>query len=164
MTKQLTFQITGKIADNGDVEFSDFIKQLDYFKKALIEVDRLVTKSESVYYRVVGLSYNSPATISLEAVPLSSDNDTSEIVINKFVEGIDLIQNSNVPPPGFDFITFQAYKKMTSMIGKSIGEISISNGHNPVYLPEALGTKINTMLGPDQIELGSVVSPVSLVK
>lgn len=68
-SKRLEIQIRGTDEDNGDVQFDEFIKQLETVKKTLNEIARVVSEGGSVYFRVIDLRHNSPASIVLEVAP-----------------------------------------------------------------------------------------------
>lgn len=153
--KRITLHLRGPDGDNGDVRFDDFIKQLNSVKHALSETERILSDQSSVYFKVVDLRHNSPASVVLEAVPVNGHGDNSQIVVNKFFSSLDDIERETAPS-GFDFNAFQAFKEMTSLIGKQLTEFSVSrNGDQPKILTSLAGN-VDRILGPDEYEMGSI--------
>lgn len=154
--RRITLRITGLDKDNGDVRFDDFIKQLGALKNALSETDRIVSNKTSVYFKVVDLRHNSPALVVLEAVPLKSQDDSSEVVVNKFFESLEEIDRG-VAPSGFDYESFQAFKEISSLFErKRLTEIAISRNGDQAKSLDTLSRKVDDILGPDEYEYGSV--------
>lgn len=84
---RLTLQIVGADEDNGNVRFDELIRQLDAFKDALYKTEEALGSEVSVYYRVIDLRHDSPATLVLEAVaPVSTPQ--FEVAENAFVESV----------------------------------------------------------------------------
>lgn len=160
--RQITFQIKGTDEDDGNVQFDDFIKQLTSIKKSLNEVERIVTKQRgsSIYYRVVDLRHFSPAAVVLEATPVEDGEDYSQEVLANFYSGVVAIQEKKQAPPNFDYHTLQALQEMTSLLGTKITEMVISVGYETtqetINVSTDFSKSIERMLGPDQLEVGSV--------
>ena len=65
---RITVTIEGSSKDNGHVRLTDFIKQLEAVRSSLKQTERVVTDSDSpnLYYRIVELTYSSPARVVIE--------------------------------------------------------------------------------------------------
>ncbi len=148
-SNRLKIQIVGRPEDNEDVRFDDFLNQLTAVKKALTEVDRVVTNGgESVYYRVVDLNHSSTAAVVLEAVPVNQQEaDNSEIVLEKFLTGISLIQAQKVAPDDFDYNVLQALKQITTPVGSKIAEMIFSSNGTSVPLSNGFAQSIDNLIG-----------------
>src|SRR5688572_222760 len=67
--RRIRIQVLGSREDKGHVRLSDFIRHLDLMRNALKQTERQITGEEgSVYWRIIDLSHNSPATVVLEEV------------------------------------------------------------------------------------------------
>ena len=153
---QITIQLQGSARDNGDVRFGDFIKQLSAVKKALGETDRVLSQTETVYYRVVDLRHNSPAQIVLEAVKRNDvEADNAAHVVDAFISGLSQIA-AGIAPDGFDYYALQSYKEMTNLIGKGLADFTVRQNGTAVSVSSAFGRNIDVILGPDRYEMGSV--------
>jgi hypothetical protein len=162
---RITFQLTGKDEDNGDLQFDEFIKQLGLVKKALNEVERVTTDSRNntVYYKVVNLTHSSPAAIELEAVPVKkSDKESGSqinyapIVVRNFFEGIKTIQTSKHYPSNFDYAALQAIREMTGLLGNSVTQITVKAEETLLTIDNNLPKYIDEIVGPDLLEAGSI--------
>ena len=157
--KQIELTLIGRIEDNGDVRFKEFIQQLDLIKKVLLETKSIVSAKRFVAFKVVNLSHNSPASIVVEAVPLSSEDERlTQTLVDKFFSSLDDIDN-DVFPSGFNYNTFEAYKKIPSLMNNNqIQEVrifkTIDYGH---YYPELkkFPEKINNIVGEDEYEIST---------
>lgn len=157
-SKRIAFQLQGMESDNGDVQFDEFIKQLTYVEKSLNEVDKAVTRSptETLFYRVVNLSHNSPAIIELEAIPLTEDNDTSELVVDRFISGLSQIYQEGTAPEDFDYEVLESFSSLTGLLGKTIRELTISTNGTKLPITTPISSTVNGILGTDVFEHGSV--------
>lgn len=154
--KRITLQIRGRDTDNGDVRFDDFIKQLGAVKSALTETGRVVSEKASVYFKVVDLRHASPASIVLEAVSISVRENMAEAIIEKFFASLDDIERG-IAPSGFDYEAFQAFKDMTTLLGKKkLTEIKVSPNGGASKSLEYLAHNVDQILGPDEYEIGSL--------
>lgn len=117
-SSRLFFRIRGLETEDGHIRFTDFVKQLDIFKKVLSAVDHVVADKTSGYFRVVDLKHESPALIVLEAVPIDSQVDNPKKVVDKFFTSLDDIEQG-IAPAGFDFPASQAFKNMASLVQKN---------------------------------------------
>lgn len=158
-SRRITVQMVGKEEDNGDVRFEDFIDQLTAVRDALLEVDRAISEEQAntVYFRVVDLKHSSPAAVVLEAVPIVKDNDNSEAVVQSFLGAIVQIQESVEAPKGLGYYPLQALKKVGVPLGsRKLTGVTISSNGTSIPLSSTLVEKVETVLGPDEIEYGSV--------
>ncbi|MGD0707407.1 MAG: hypothetical protein ABSA51_03025 [Anaerolineaceae bacterium] len=154
--KRITLRLTGLDEDGGDIRLNEFVLQLDILKKALTETQTILSEKNFAYFRIVDLRQNSPAAIVLEAVPLTTENESkTQSLIDKFFRSIDEIHHGKYPE-GFTKDTFDAYKDLTSLREKKkITEIVISrDGENPDHLYN-LSNNIEKIVGEDEFEAGS---------
>ncbi len=166
---QIRFQIEGLAKDNGDVQLEDFIKELENIKRALGEMERIVSGSENnLNYRIFELSHNSPTLIGLQAEPNPKklvDEKIPGEVVQRLIGGIRQIYYHEQPPVGYDFEAYQSITQLTSMVGSKFESIRISNStsNEDIYLTTPLEPKIETILGPDRVSYGSVTGRLELI-
>lgn len=152
--RRISLRIRGLDKNDGHVRFNDFIKQLDLVKKALAETDRIVSDKPSTDFNVVGLQHNSPASIVLEAVPFQISFDQSREVVRKFFSSFTDIL-AGAAPANFDFHALQAFRNITSLLGRKISELTVQHAdEKPIVLP-SLASYVDNILGPDEYEYGS---------
>lgn len=155
---RITIVINGKEEDGGDVRFDDFIKQLAAIRRTLSEVDEDISKSTkpSVYYRVVDLRHQSPATIELEGVSLREESEvTPELVLSSFVGGINAVQEGREPEVSFSYSTLQSIKELVSFVGDKVTGLTISQNGTSLALSKTISSQIDEILGQDRISSGS---------
>lgn len=162
MNKRISFRLVGRDEDGGHVRFDEFIKQLGAVRKALSETDRIVSEKSSVYFKVVGLQHNSPALIEIEAVSVGTQSNASHEVVKKFVNSLEEIKR-NKAPVGFDLPALQAFKEMTSLIGKGIQEFDVLHDENAAVSVPSLSHHVDEIVGPDEYETGSVTGTLEQI-
>lgn len=157
---RITLQIEGSPEDKGHPRLADLIKQLEIFQKALAQTERMVTGNEEreVYYRVVDLSHQSPATFVLEGVTLKpkSDKTLPAKTNSTFLKVLRQIKRGSVSED-VDASTLVCYKELTSPIIKNnLSKVNIKNGRGkPIELDTKFRDKIEKIIGDDELMAGS---------
>lgn len=158
MGRHIKVRLTGASGDEQHVRFSDFLGQFYALKVAFSNVERIISGNErpSVYFRVVNLSHNSPATVTLEAHDSEVDCDLSTNVVNKFFFGLQLIRDHKDVPREYDRATLESFKGIGATLRKHVTHIHISNDDVEIdYTPDMV-RRIDRLLGPESIEAGSI--------
>lgn len=153
--KRITLQIVGG-EDGREVGLGSFVRQLERFKKALSELDRVVTQKRSVIFRVVDLRHSSPAVIVVEANDLQPLYPVAERVVTRFFTSVDAIGRGQVPE-GFDTSALDAFFKLTAQVGKgrSISQLLVSHNGDAPHDMGAVNENASKILGPDRFEYGT---------
>jgi hypothetical protein len=155
---RITVVIEGTPEDNGKVRLTEFIKQLEAVKSSLKHTERLISGEQDpvLYYKIVELSYNSPATVVIEAastVPQGQyleDKTTKQLISN-------LRQvNRGRRPARVDLTALQSYQNLSSMLRQHVGKLEIKNGEKGVLIDRKFSTRIAKIIGPDELAEGSL--------
>lgn len=160
------FKITiqGEEAD-GSIRLADLLDQLNAVKATLNQVDAAVSgqKNPSLYYRVTGITMNSPATFEVEAVPTQrSSVSHSRNVVSKFSRDLKTVIAGKRPKEA-NLELLESYGALAQPMRKYIAQVSIQFDDQAVALPRNLGLKVDEILGPDQVELGSVIGSLDVI-
>lgn len=155
---RITVTIEGSTEDKGHVRLTEFIKQLEAVRSSLKQTERLVSNSDtpSLYYRIVELTYSSPARVVIE--PSSIDPNSGDLgirTVRKFVTNLRQVSNGRRPAQ-VDLSALQSYQNLTSMLRQHIGKVEIRNGDKPVVIDNKFAKRIAKIIGPDEIAEGSV--------
>ncbi len=158
--------IEGAPEDNGHVRLSDLLKQLDSFRNALKQTERLMRHDEraSVYYRVVAASHDSPLTLTLEAVADGDKAPLASAVVKKFFTSAALIRQRGMIPKDFDYPAAEAYREIVSPQHKYITKLLIENTKRKIAIDEKYEQKIVKAIGPDEFSEGSIAGTLDTVK
>ena len=100
---------------------------------------------------------NSPATFEVEAVSKARGSSYGRRVISKLDSDLrKVIAGKRPKETGLDLM--ESYRSLVLPMRKHVAEVSLQfdNGQ-PMELPRNLDMKVEDILGPDQIEEGSVV-------
>lgn len=158
MAKRITIRLTGSEKDGGDVRLSEFIEQLEAFKEALKQTERILSGSDqsSVYYKIVDLSHNSPATITLEAVSPRKALVSAAKVTGGLVSGLRGIRKKK-PPLNADLASLESYRKLAAQLQKNMRTIEVFEDPKKIVPIDQLFTeKVDQIIGPDSVAYGSV--------
>jgi len=149
-------EIAGIEEDHFDVRFGDFITKMQALKRALMETDRLVSKGRSVYYRIVDMTHNSPATVELEIVPTESTRNYSDQIAETFYTGLRMIQENHQAPEIFDGQALRAYRELAPVQDGKITNLRIYRNGDSISVFSTFAASIDVILGPDEYENGSI--------
>ena len=164
--KSSKFKITmkGEEAD-GSLRLADLIDQLNAFKQTLNQIDLAVSgqKTPSLYYRVTNITMNSPATFEVEAVSRSHGPSYGRRVISKLDRDLrKVIAGKRPKDTGLDLM--ESYRGLVLPMRKHVAEVSLQfEDEAPMDLPRNLDVKIEDILGPDQVEEGSVIGSLDVI-
>ncbi|MBX3641249.1 MAG: hypothetical protein KF888_12270, partial [Nitrosomonas sp.] len=159
------FKITLKGDEaNNSLRLGDLIDQLDALKNVLNHIDKRISdrKSPSLYYRITELSMNSPVTMEVEAVSKQKNDDHGSAVIKRFSD--DLLQViKGKRPYNADLELLESYKSLAKPLKKHILQFVLSVESQDIDIPRSLDSMIEDILGPDQIEYGSIVGSLDVI-
>lgn len=162
------FRITlkGDEADDS-LRLSDLIEQLNAVKAALNQVDIAITgnRGPSLYYRVTDITMNSPATFELEAVPTAKSRSRvhSRRVVSKLNRDLKTVISGKRPKEA-DLELLESYGALVQPMQRHVAQVSLQfDKDKSMDLPRNLGMKVEEILGPDQIEIGSVVGSLDVL-
>lgn len=160
----ITVHIKGSSEDAGKVRLMEFMEFLNSLKNCLKKVESNLTGKErsSLYYRIADLRTGS-ATVSLEAVQREAGPDIAVPVLEKFSDGLNLIQKYGKLPDGFDQEVLETYRKLVVPLKKHVTGIEIKRPDTVTEITIQLETNIEKILGEDITSAGSVMGYLDAV-
>lgn len=160
------FKITLKGEDADDsIRLSDLIDQLNAIKSTLNQIDSSISgqKSPTLYYRVTSITMNSPATFVVEAVGRpKSPSGHARKVISKLNRDLKAVIAGKRPKEA-DLELLESYGALVQPMRKHLAQVSLQFDDVSMELPRNLGMTVEEILGPDQVELGSVVGSLDMI-
>lgn len=161
---RLKLTLKGEVSDNENVRLSDLIDQLKAVKDVLNSLDKRVagSKKPTLYYRVVGLSMNSPATIEVEAVAPQGKQDFSSVIVRDFINGLKFI-GSGKRPEGADYDILDSFRDMAGPLKRHLSTLRIEGAGEFVEVSRDIEQRVDVILGPDQVEIGSIRGSLELI-
>jgi hypothetical protein len=163
--KKITLQIQGNPTEGGDVKLTAFLDKLEAFKNALLHTERLISGNEkqTVAYRIVHASHNSPIALTFEASavkpknPLKKYNDLSESTVQTFLGNLMAIKKKTLLPGRMDKLALNSYLKLGDKFGEDVFGIEIKNGESEsVGVDNEFVQNIVDYLGKEEIVFGSM--------
>ena len=164
--KSSKFKITMRGDGAGDsLRLSDLIDQLNALKQTLNQIDLAVSgqKTPSLYYRIVNITMNSPATFEVEAVAKAPGPSYGRRVVSKLDRDLrKVIEGKRPKDAGLDLM--ESYRALVLPMRRNVSEVSLQfDDAKPMELPRNLDVKVDDILGPDQVEEGSVVGSLDVI-
>lgn len=164
--KSSKFKITMRGDDAGDsLRLNDLIEQLNALKQTLNQIDISVSeqKTPSLYYRITKITMNSPATFEVEAVSKARGQSHGRRVISKLDRDLrKVIAGKRPREAGLDLM--ESYRALVLPMRKHVAEVSLQfDDAQPMDLPRNLDMKVDEILGPDQVEEGSVIGSLDVI-
>lgn len=160
------FKITirGEDADQS-IRLGALIDQLNAVKATLNQIDVAVSgqKAPSLYYRVTSITMNSPAVFVVEAVGKQAASVMhGRRVVSKLSRDLKAVIDGKRPKEA-DLELLESYGALAQPLRKHLAQVSLQFGDAPLELPRNLAMTVDEILGPDQIELGSVVGSLDVI-
>jgi hypothetical protein len=159
MARRITVTIEGSPQDKGRVRLSDFIKQLEAIKTSLKQTERLVSDSDdpALYYKIVELTYSSPAKVVIEPVEIADAvSGLGDRTVKQFVTNLRQVARGRRPMRA-DLPALQSYQGLTAMLKQHVGALAIKHsGNQTIAIDRKFATRIAKIIGPDEIAKGSM--------
>jgi hypothetical protein len=159
------FKITLK-GDEADesLRLSDLIEQLNAVKQTLNQIDVAISggSAPGLYYRVTSITMKSPATFEVEAVPKSRGANYGSRVVSKFSRDIRSVI-AGKRPANADLELLESYRSLAQPMRKHVAEVRLQFEKEAVDIPRNLDIRVEEILGPDQVEFGSVVGSLDVI-
>jgi len=172
---KITVQFQGSFEDDWHVTLSAFLSQLEAVKAALKQTERLVSGEDepSIYYRIVGLSYSSPATVVLEAVSRVTQPqgetkkknrraqraDYSQATVRQFFQSLKGIRDRKQVPARADLQALEAYRNLAGPLDKKVTGLKLIDSEESkesIDIDRTFQSAIDEIIGPDELVEGTI--------
>lgn len=167
--RRIEVQIEGTPDEKGHVRLSDFVKKLLQLRESLSLTQKQLTGRDepSVYWRVVDLRHQSPATIVLEEVPtrhLNADKKSVPSarlpvpVVDQFAKTMRQINQAPRLPDAeqHDLAALESYRALGVLREPSIASLTIKSGRAKFSLTDKFEVNLEKIIGPDELVHGSI--------
>jgi hypothetical protein len=157
MATTITVQIRGTEGDDR-LRLGDFIDQLNALEGALRQTERLMYgETGSVYYKITELRQESPAVISIEALPMGHAGDRTAPLVGRFLSYVELLDAGGALPPEMDLTALESFKNLAPTKKRHVSEFVVRNGQFARRLDKGFRTRVDAAIGPDIVSEGDVV-------
>lgn len=158
----ITVEIRG--TDEKDrLRLTDFIDQLNALENALRQTERLIYgESGRVYYRITQLRQESPAVITIEAVPLKRAPDPTPI-ISRFFSYVEQLHEGTTVPAEMDLTALESFRNLAPTKKRHVSEFVVRNGKHQQRLNPTFRQRVDRVIGPDELTDGSVVGALEMI-
>ena len=164
--KTSRFKITVKGEEpDGSIRLSDLVEQLNALRSTLNQVDQAVTglKGPTLYYRVTSITMNSPATFVVEAVSKSKESNAhGRRVVSKLSRDLQTVIAGKRPKEA-DLDLLESYGALAKPMRSHLAQVSLVFDDESMEIPRNLAMRVDEILGPDQLEMGSIVGSLDLI-
>lgn len=156
--------LTGGEAD-GSIRLNDLVDQLNAVKASLNHVDVAVSgqKAPSLYYRITNITMNSPAVFVVEAVSKANSSIAhGRRVVARFNRDLKTVLAGKRPKDA-DLELLESYGALAKPMRGHVEQVALAFDETSMELPRNLDMRIDEILGPDQIEQGSIVGSLDVI-
>lgn len=155
--KILTIEL---LPGTGDLRLDDFLEELEAFKVALRETERLLSGHDpSLYFRIKRLQKQSPAVIELEAVSAADDDRSrpsfASHIVRNLTSNLRVIGTGHRPRK-IDVGTLSAYEGLTKPLEKHGLEVVVRSSRDSVKINREFREAIQSVMGEDESSYGSI--------
>ena len=157
MANRITIRLLGSARDGGDVRLSEFIEQLEALSEVLRQTERALSGKNSnfIYYKIVDLTHNSPATVVLEPVARPASPVTPRAVTNNFFAGVRAIKEKKAPH-GADLAMMESYRALAAP-KRDFQRVEILETAKKILpIDSAFSKQVEEIIGPDIYSFGSI--------
>jgi hypothetical protein len=163
MATTITVQIRGTEGDDR-LRLGDFIDQLNALEGALRQTERLMYgETGSVYYKITELRQESPAVISIEALPMGHAGDRTAPLVGRFLSYVELLDAGGALPPEMDLTALESFKNLAPTKKRHVSEFVVRNGQFARRLDKGFRTRVDAAIGPDIVSEGDVVGALEMI-
>lgn len=157
---RLTLELIGASGEGGEVRLPDFLIMLEALNSAVIRADHLVSQGRSIFARIVDLRHRSPATVTVELIPLpirskASRPDFRPLIVEQLLSAPEVVDEADVERLGRPLVW--AFKDMTSPIVKErVAGGTLSSNGTKISLTADMNQRLSDLLNPEQAVRGTV--------
>lgn len=163
MTTTLTVQIRGT-EDDDRLRLGDFIDQLNALEAALRQTERLMYgETGSVYYKITDLRQNSPAIVTVEAMPVKGHSDNSAPVVDRFFSYVENLYKGAPLPPEMDLTALESFKNLAPTRKRHVSEFVVRDAQYERTLDKSFRDRVDDVIGPDLMAEGDVIGALEMI-
>ena len=150
--------IEGAPNDKFQIRFADFLRELNLFLQLLNETDRIIQPNGNLSndYKIIDLSHSSPATVTIEAVPVNPDHDTTEIVISEMFSLLKGIGTGDPLPQKLTTPFLTSVRDMSSIVGSSLTAIRIVGQNDEINMTRVFSERVRHLLRSEEASPGAI--------
>ncbi|MBN1461309.1 MAG: hypothetical protein JXA57_17410 [Armatimonadetes bacterium] len=148
-------KVSGRPEEDGHVRLSTFINLLDAAKLLVKRADEAANGGKTAYARVVGLALASPATVTIELIPVNPKDDRRRNLFEKVAVARRVQEESYRPSPE-EWPVIEALEALAAPVGRDVEAASVTFGDNVVQLSPRLNQRIAELLASGLTCYGSV--------
>jgi hypothetical protein len=153
----VTLTLEGTKKESGHIRVTDFAKTLKSFVNVVNSSTNPDSKAQkpSLYFRIIALSHNSPATITMEAISKDVRYDERVIVIKNMLENLSRIKDDE-DLRTVDYRLLNALSELTLPIGQTMNNLKLSWTDQVVELDSKYKEKVNTIMSKEESYPGTL--------
>lgn len=148
----ITLTLEGSPEDNGNVRLTDFINELEKFLEVSRRAEEVVSGREtrSIYYKIIGMSHSSPASIKLQACARDANYDIRSSVRREVVTSINQIDNKEDIKDKNRFHLIESLGHLTDPVGKRVKKLYLAWDSKPINLTQEFNARVNLYVVPEE--------------
>lgn len=150
--------------ETDEVPARGFVEAISGSLEVLSELDSAIShkRAGTVRWMIGALKYESPATVTLRAVPLSEEVDVSAEVARSYLGGLKVLQEGKSVPEIFSESALNAVKRL-GRIGDGVKAIKIQHKREVIRITERLAVNVDELMSRTFESIGSVEGTLEMV-
>ncbi|MFQ5903506.1 MAG: hypothetical protein ACE5JO_07440 [Candidatus Binatia bacterium] len=150
--------------ESEEVPARGFVEAVSNSLEVLSELDSAISQKRAGTLRwIIGsLKYESPAVVTLRAVPVSDEVDVGAEVAQSYVHGLEILQGGKSLPPMFSETALNAVKRL-GRIREGVKTIKIQHRKEVIQITERLAVNIDDLISRTSESVGSFEGTLEMV-
>lgn len=150
--------------ESEEVPARGFVEAISNSLEVLSELDSAISQKRAGTLRwVIGsLKYESPAVVTLRALPISEEVDVSAEVAQSYIEGLRVLQEGKNLPPIFSEAALNATKRL-ARIQEGIKAVKVRHKKETIQITERLAVNIEELVSRTYESVGSIEGALEMV-
>jgi hypothetical protein len=151
--------------DFGEIPARYFIDKVEHSLSILQELDSAISlkRSGTLRWIIGGLSLESPATITLRAIPPSEGRDFGPEVVRAYIDGLNQLETDGAAPPFFTEDALEAAGKLGHVLPSPEGRVKIQALGRTVTVTERVSASVSELKARTYAIQGSIEGTLLLV-
>ena len=159
---EITVSVEGQTPD---LLAQPFLDAMDRSLEILRDLDSGITmrRRPTLRWAIANMHIGSPAVMTLRALPPSTGKDVSQDVVNRYVEGLELLERGERLPAFFSEDALNAAKRLGNLTRGNERVVVVRTGLRSVKISQRISVNIDEMVNRTYVSDGSVEGIMEMV-
>ena len=152
---RITLRLSNAELEGAPIRLTDVVGELEAIGKVLRRTQRSLSSiSESLDWRVVEISYDSPLTVSIEPAAEPGYGAFAVRVVARFFDLAERIETGDYE--GINGAVLRDFRDLATPVDGGRIDVEVLNGSRDFHIRQGLGHAIQAVLAPETTALGNI--------